>query len=61
MAEFVELGLEKLVKVFAYLKKSEIYLPKEVDDIVRRCRRYEYGIAKRVFLNFYLIFFFFNF
>lgn len=49
MAELVELNLEKLVKVFDYLKKSKLYSPTEVNDIIRRFRRYEYGIAKKVF------------
>lgn len=62
MSEFVELGLEKIVSVFEHLKKSKLYLPTEVNDIVRRCRRYEYGIAKKVvklvkfFFTFYYIF-----
>ncbi|CAJ0586659.1 unnamed protein product, partial [Mesorhabditis spiculigera] len=47
MGEFVELRIEKLVPFFEQLKNVEILKDEEVNELVKRCRRYEYRIGKK--------------
>ncbi|KAF8384513.1 hypothetical protein PRIPAC_73655 [Pristionchus pacificus] len=46
MAEFVEQSLEELVPVFEQLGATQLLSEKQVNDLVKRCRRYDYRLQK---------------
>ncbi|GMT34262.1 hypothetical protein PFISCL1PPCAC_25559, partial [Pristionchus fissidentatus] len=46
MAEFVEQSLEELVPVFEQLQATQLLSEKEVNLLVKRCRRYDYRLQK---------------
>ncbi|GMR33213.1 hypothetical protein PMAYCL1PPCAC_03408, partial [Pristionchus mayeri] len=46
MAEFVEQSLEELVPVFEQLNATQLLSEKEVNQLVKRCRRYDYRVQK---------------
>ncbi|GMT02808.1 hypothetical protein PENTCL1PPCAC_24982, partial [Pristionchus entomophagus] len=46
MAEFVEQNLEELVPVFEQLGATQLLSEKEVNQLVKRCRRYDYRLQK---------------
>jgi hypothetical protein len=48
MAEFVELALERLLPTFEQLQSVELFSQSEVSDLIKKCRRYEYQMAKQV-------------
>ncbi|CAJ0960159.1 unnamed protein product, partial [Mesorhabditis belari] len=48
MGEFVEEKFEKLLPLFEQLKNVDILKNEEVQELVKRCRRYEYRLAKQV-------------
>lgn len=48
MGEFVEENFEKLLPLFEELKNVDILSHEEVQELVKRCRRYEYRLAKQV-------------
>lgn len=48
MGEFVENSLEGLLPVYEQLGNVELLTPEEITGFIKKCRRYEYRIQKRV-------------